>query len=51
VEAQKYANSKAGVSDSLDTLLIYEGREVIKREPIRKRVRDVGIVKGIFPTK
>jgi hypothetical protein len=33
---RKYANHRMEINDSIDTLLIYEGGEVIKREPIRK---------------
>jgi hypothetical protein len=45
---RKYANHKMEVTNSLDTLLICEGSEVIKREPIRKMSAGCRYCKGYF---
>ena len=45
---RKYTGNKMEVNDSLDTLLIYEGGEVIKREPIRKMSLRCRHCKGYF---
>ena len=45
---RKYTGNKMEVSDSLDTLLIYEGGEVIKREPIKKMSPGCRYCKGYF---
>jgi hypothetical protein len=47
----KYTNNKMEVNDSLDTLLIYEHGEVIKREPIRKMSAGCRHCKGYFSYK
>ena len=44
----KYTGNKMEVSDSMDTLLIYEGSEIIKREPIRKMSAGCRYCKGYF---
>jgi len=36
------------INDSMDTLLIYEGSEVIKRKPIRKMSPGCRYCKGYF---
>jgi hypothetical protein len=36
------------VNDSLDTLLIYEGSKVVKREPVRKMSAGCRYCKGYF---
>jgi hypothetical protein len=45
---RKYANRKTRVNDSMDTLLIYEGGEVIEREPKRKMTPGCRYCKGYF---
>ena len=45
---QKYAKNKIRVNDSLDTLLIYEGSKVVKREPVRKMSAGCRYCKGYF---
>ena len=45
---QKYAKNKMEVNDSLDTLLIYEGSKVVKREPVRKMSVGCRYCKGYF---
>lgn len=45
---RKYAKHKMEVNDSMDTLLMYEGEEVIKREPIRKMSPGCRYCKGYF---
>ena len=45
---RKYAKYRIELNDSLDTLLIYEGGEVIKREPIRKMSAGCRHCKGYF---
>ena len=45
---RKYPKNKMEVSDSMDTLLIYEGSEVIKREPIRKMSTGCRYCEGYF---
>lgn len=47
----KYTNHKMEVNDSMDTLLIYERGEVIKREPIRKMSAGCRHCKGYFSHK
>ena len=48
---QRYAKNRREMSDSMDTLFICEGGEVIKREPMRKMDLDAGMVRVIFPKK
>jgi hypothetical protein len=45
---QKYAKNKMEVNYSLDTLLIYEGSKVVKREPVRKMSAGCRYCKGYF---
>jgi hypothetical protein len=45
---RKYAKNKMEVNDSLDTLLIYEGSKVVKREPVRKMSPGCRYCKGYF---
>jgi hypothetical protein len=45
---RKYTNRKTNVNDSIDTLSIYEGDKVIKREPIRKMTPGCRYCKGYF---
>jgi len=45
---RKYAKNKMEVNDSLDTLLIYKGSEVVKREPVRKMSAGCRYCKGYF---
>ena len=45
---RKYAKNKMKINDSMDTLLIYEGGEVIKRKPIRKMSTGCRYCKGYF---
>ena len=45
---RKYAKNKMEVNDSLDTLLIYKGSEVVKREPVRKMSPGCRHCKGYF---
>jgi hypothetical protein len=45
---QRYAKNRREISDSMDTLLICEGGEVIKREPIRKMSPGCRHCKGYF---
>jgi len=48
IAKRKYATHKMEISDSLDTLLIYEDGDVIKREPIRKMSPGCRYCKGYF---
>jgi hypothetical protein len=45
---RKYAKNKMEVNDSLDTLLIYKGSKVVKREPVRKMSPGCRYCKGYF---
>ena len=45
---RKYAKNRMEINDSMDTLLIYEGSKVIKREPIRKMSAGCRHCKGYF---
>ena len=45
---RKYKGNRMEVNDSLDTLLIYECGEVIKRETIRKMSPGCRYCKGYF---
>ena len=45
---RRYAKNKKKISDSMDTLLIYEGGEVVKREPVRKMSPGYRHCKGYF---
>ena len=45
---RKYTGDKMEVNDSMDSLLIYKGGEVIKREPIRKMDPGYRYCKGYF---
>ena len=45
---QKYPKNKMEVNDSLDTLLIYKGSKVVKREPVRKMSTGCRYCKGYF---
>lgn len=45
---QRYADKRTEINDSMDTLLICEGGEVIKREPIRKMSPGYRYCKGYF---
>jgi hypothetical protein len=45
---RKYTGNKMEVSDSLDTLLIYEGNKIIKQEPIRKMSAGCRYCEGYF---
>jgi hypothetical protein len=45
---QRYAKNKTRVSDIMDTLLNYRGREIIKRELIRKMSPGSRYFKGYF---
>ena len=45
---QRYAKNRREISDLMDTLLICEGGEVIKREPIRKMSPECRYCKGYF---
>jgi hypothetical protein len=45
---RRYAKNKKKISDSMDTLLIYEGGEVIKRERIRKMSPGCRYCRGYF---
>ncbi len=45
---QKYTDKRTGVNNSMDTLLIFKGNEVIKREPIRKMSVGCRHCKGYF---
>ena len=46
---RRYTKHSMELNDSLDTLLIYEGSEVIKTEPIRKMSPGCRFCKGYFP--
>ena len=48
---RKYKGNKMEVNDSMDTLLIYEGGKIIKREPIRKISAGCRHCKGYFSYK
>jgi hypothetical protein len=45
---QRYADKRTKINDSMDTLLIYESGEVIKKEPIRKMTPGCRYRKGYF---
>jgi hypothetical protein len=45
---RKYGNNKMEINDSMDTLLIYEGSEVVKRKSIRKMSPGCRYCKGYF---
>ena len=45
---RKYATHKMEISDSMDTLLIYQDGDVIKRETIRKMSPGCRYCKGYF---
>jgi hypothetical protein len=45
---QRYADKRTKINDSMDTLLIYEGGEVIKREPVRKMSPGCRYCRGYF---
>ncbi len=45
---QRYTDKRTEINDSMDTLLIYEGGEVIKREPITKISLRCRHCKGYF---
>ena len=45
---RKYAKNKMEVNDSLDTLLIYKGSKVVKREPVRKMSPGCRYCRGYF---
>ena len=45
---RRYAKDRREISDSMDTLLICEGGEVTKREPIRKMTAGCRHCKGYF---
>ena len=45
----KHADRRTKIDDSLDTLLIYEGDQIVKREPIRKMSPGCRYCKGYFP--
>ena len=45
---QRYPGKRTEINDSMDTLLIYEGGEVIKGEPIRKVTAGCRYCKGYF---
>ena len=45
---QRYAGKRTEINDSMDTLLIYEGGEVIKREAVRKMTAGCRYCKGYF---
>jgi hypothetical protein len=45
---RKYPKNRMEVNDSLDTLLIYEGSKVVKREPVRKMSAGCRYCKGYF---
>lgn len=45
---RRYAKNNMEVNDSLDMLLILEGSEVIKREPVRKMSPGCRYCKGYF---
>ena len=44
----KYAKNEIKINDSMDTLLIYEDGDVIKRETIRKMSPGCRYCKGYF---
>ncbi len=48
IVCQRYPDKRTKINDSMDTLLIYEGGEVIKREPIRKMSPGCRYCKGYF---
>ena len=48
IVCQRYADKRTKINDSMDALLIYEGGEVIKREPIRKMSPGCRHCKGYF---
>jgi len=45
---QRYADKRTKINDSMDTLLIFQDGEVIKREPIRKMSAGCRHCKGYF---
>ena len=45
---RKYGKYTMEINDSMDTLLIYEGDEIIKREPIKKMTPGCRYCKGYF---
>lgn len=45
---RKYAENEVRLNDSLDTLLIYEDGEIIKREPVIKMTPGGRYCKGYF---
>jgi hypothetical protein len=45
---RKYTGNKMEVNDSMDTLLVYDGSEVIERKPIRKMSPGCRHCKGYF---
>jgi hypothetical protein len=45
---RRYAKNRREISDPMDTLLICEGGEVVKREPIRKMTPGCRYCKGYF---
>ena len=48
IVCQRYADKRTEINDSMDTLLIYEGGEIIKRIPIRKMSPGCRYCKGCF---
>jgi hypothetical protein len=48
IVCQRYPDKRTKINDSMGTLLIYEGGEVIKREPIRKMSPGCRHCKGYF---
>ena len=45
---ERNPDKRTKINDSIDTLLIYEGSKVIKREPIRKMSPGCRCCKGYF---
>jgi hypothetical protein len=45
---QRYADKRTEINDSMDTLLIFEGGKVIKREPVSKMTAGCRHCKGYF---
>ncbi len=45
---QRYADKRTEINDTMDTLLMCEGGEVIKREPVRKMSEGRRHCKGFF---
>jgi hypothetical protein len=45
---QRYTGKRTKINDPMDALLIYEGGEVIKREPIREMSPGCRHCKGYF---